>query len=94
MLFTRCWPFSYLSVFSFIIYVAVWNESHWGRGKMAATLAGDIIKYKFVNENDLIAIKISLTFVPEGPINDIPVLIQIMAWCWPGGKPLSKPMMA
>ena len=37
-------------------------------------------------------IKISLKFVPMGPINDIPALVQIMAWRWPGGKPLSEPM--
>ena len=36
--------------------------------------------------------KISLKFVPKGPINNIPALVQIMAWCWPGNKPLSEPM--
>ena len=38
-----------------------------------------------------IAIKISLKFVPRGPINNIPALVQIMAWRWPGDKPLSEP---
>ena len=28
-----------------------------------------------------------------GPINDIPTLVQIMAWRRPGDKPLSEPMM-
>ena len=28
-----------------------------------------------------------------GPINNIPALVQIMAWCHPGAKPLSEPMM-
>ena len=28
-----------------------------------------------------------------GPINDIQALVQIMAWCRPGDKPLSEPMM-
>ena len=37
--------------------------------------------------------KISLKFVPSGPINNIPALVQIMAWHWPGYKPLSKAMM-
>ena len=32
-------------------------------------------------------------FVPKGPINNIPALIQIMAWRRPGDKPLSEPMM-
>ena len=36
---------------------------------------------------------ISLKFVPKGPINNIPVLVQIMAWRRPGDKPLSEAMM-
>ena len=27
-------------------------------------------------------------------INNIPSLVQIMAWCWSGDKPLSESMMA
>ena len=34
-----------------------------------------------------------MKFVPKGPINNIPALVQIMAWCRPGDKPLSEPMM-
>ena len=37
--------------------------------------------------------QISLKFIPKGPINNIPALIQIMAWRRPGDKPLSEPMM-
>ena len=37
--------------------------------------------------------KISLNFFPNGQINNIPTLIQIMAWHRPGNKPLSEPMM-
>ena len=47
----------------------------------------------FDSENVWISIKISLKFVPRGPINNIPALIQIMAWCYPGDKPLSEPML-
>ena len=47
----------------------------------------------FLNENVSIAIKISLKFVPKGPINNILALVQIMAWRWSGDKPLSEPMM-
>ena len=36
---------------------------------------------------------ISLKFVPKGPINNIPALVQIMAWRQTGDKPLSEPMM-
>ena len=47
----------------------------------------------FFNENVWISIKISLKFVPKVQINNIPALVQIMAWCRPGDKPLSEPMM-
>ena len=47
----------------------------------------------FVNENVWLLIKILLKIVPLGQINNIPALIQIMAWRRPGGKPLSEPMM-
>ena len=53
----------------------------------------DIFKCIFLNENSSISIKISLKFVPKGPINNIPALIQIMAWRRSGDKPLSEPMM-
>ena len=46
-----------------------------------------------MNENVWALIGISLKFGPKGPINNIPVLNQIMARCWPGDKPLSEPMM-
>ena len=32
-------------------------------------------------------------FVPKGPINNILALVQIMAWCRPGDKTLSEPIM-
>ena len=53
----------------------------------------NIFKYIFLNENACISITISLKFVPKGPINKIPSLVQIMAWRRPGDKPLSEPMM-
>ena len=45
------------------------------------------------NENVWIPIKISLKFVPNGRINNISALVQLMAWRRPGDKPLSEPMM-
>ena len=60
------------------------NEQHF---------ADDIFKRIFVNGNVWISIKIPLKFVPKGPINNIPALVQIMAWLCSGGKPLSEPMM-
>ena len=53
----------------------------------------DIFKCIFLNENVWIPIKISLKFVPKGPINKIPALVQIMAWRRPGDKPLSESRM-
>ena len=56
--------------------------------------ADDIFKWIFLNENVWIPIKFSLKFVPQGPINNIPALVQIMAWRRSGDKPLIGPMMA
>ena len=53
----------------------------------------DIFKYIFLNENVCIPIKIWLTFVPKGPINNIPTFVQIMAWRRLGNQPLSEPMV-
>ena len=53
----------------------------------------DISKYMFFNENVSISIKCSPKFVPIGPINNIPALVQIMAWHRPADKPLFEPMM-
>ena len=55
--------------------------------------ADDIFKCIFMNENVWILMKISLKFVPKVPINNIPALVQIMAWRRPGDKPLSEPII-
>ena len=47
----------------------------------------DIFKYILLNENVWISIKISLKFVADGPINNIPALVQIMALRRLGDKP-------
>ena len=48
----------------------------------------DILKYIFLNEDVWILLKISLKYVPEVWINNIPTLVQILAWRRPGDKPL------
>ena len=53
----------------------------------------DPFKRIFLNENVRILIKIALKIVPKGPINNIPPLVQIMAWRRSGDKPLSEPVM-
>ena len=60
---------------------------------MAAILADDIFNCIFLNENDRILIKISLKYVPSCPIEHKPALVQVMAWCRTGDKPLPGPMM-
>ena len=53
----------------------------------------NFFKCIFLNGNVKISIKISLKFIPKGPINNIPALVQIMTWSQPGNKPLSEPKM-
>ena len=53
----------------------------------------DIFKWTFLNENLWISLKVSPKFVPKGPINNMPALVQIMAWRRPDDKPLSELMM-
>ena len=60
---------------------------------MAAILADDIFNWIFLNENARILVQISLKFVPRGPIYNKPTMVQVMAWCQTGDKPLPEPMM-
>ena len=53
----------------------------------------DVFKCISFIENIWISIKISLKFVPKGPINNIPALVQIRARCRPGDEPLFAAMM-
>ena len=53
----------------------------------------EIFKCIFLMKMYELRFKISLRFVSNGPINNIPALVQIMAWGRPGDKPLSEPMM-
>ena len=62
--------------------------THWGQDIMA-----DIFQCIFLNEYVCNSIKIALEFVPKGPINNIPALVQKMAWRRAGDKPLYEPMM-
>ena len=53
----------------------------------------DIFKCILLNENAWISLKISLKLVPKFQINNIPALVQIMAWRRPGDKPISELMI-
>ena len=54
----------------------------------------DIFKSIFLIENVWFLIKVLLKFVPKYPIDNIPALVQVMAWRRSGEKPLSESMMA
>ena len=76
------------------------SRLHWARDTINSLrprpnrrhFADDIFKCIFENENEWISPRISLKFVPKVQINNIPALVQIMAWRRPGDKPLSEPM--
>ena len=53
----------------------------------------DTFKRIFLNENVTIFIKIYLKYVRKGPIDNIPALVQIMAWRRLGDKALSETTM-
>ena len=63
-------------------------------GQDGRHFADDIFKCIFFNKDLSISIKISLKFVPNGPFNHIPPLVQMMSWRRPGDKPVSEPSMA
>ena len=64
----------------------------WHRDKIAA-ISRRYFQIHFFNQHVSISIKVSPKFVPKGPNNTIPTLVQIMVWHRPGDKPLSEPMM-
>ena len=77
----------------------VWNEiiskgiNTLRPGQNGRHFPGDIFKGIFLKENLWISIKISLKFVFNSQINNIPALVQVMAWRRRGDKPLSEPIM-
>ena len=76
-----------------IIVISFWQHGTLNTLRPRQNDADDIFKCIFLNENIWISIKISLKFVPKGPINNIPLLVQIMAWHRSGDKPLFEPVM-
>ena len=63
--------------------------THWGRDYMVP-----ISQMTFSNAFSWMKMyDFCLRFVSGVRINNIPGLVQIMAWCWPGDKPLYEPMM-
>ena len=62
-------------------------------GQNGCHFADNIFKYIFMNEKFCILIRISLKFVPKGLISNKSALVQVMAWCRTGDKPLPEPML-
>ena len=60
---------------------------------MSAIFPDDLFKCIFMNEKFCISIRNSLKFVPKGLIDNKQALIQVMAWCLTGDKPLPEPML-
>ena len=67
--------------------------THLPPGQNGRYFQEDILKCFLMNEKFCILIKISPKFVPKGPINNVPALVQIMAWRPSGDKPLSEPVV-
>ena len=90
-------PLSFHPLFSCDLYSSVnwvaFGLTHWGWDEIdnisQTTFWNVFPSMKIV----WISIKMSLKFVPKGSINNISVLVQIMAWCRSGNKTLSEPMM-
>ena len=79
--------------------ILIFHENDWAHkglthlppGQNGRHFSDDIFKCIFMNETFCILIRISLTFVPKDPINNIPALVLIMAWHQSGDKRLSEP---
>ena len=56
----------------------------------AISKADNIFKRIFVNEKFCTLIRISLRFVPKGPIDNESALVLVMAWRQTGDKPLPE----
>ena len=82
------------SSYKFLQHIS-WNKpclSHWGQDKMDAisqTTFSSVFSWIKIFEFWLRTLK----FVPNVRINNIPALVQIMAWGRTGDKPLSEPVM-
>ena len=66
----------------------IYDLTHWGRDKIVAFFQTFLNAFSWTK----ISIKITPKLVSRGPINNIPALVQIMAWCHPVNKGLSEQM--
>ena len=72
--------------FSYVVTITQYNNTSRPRHN-GCHFPDDIFKLIFLYQNFPISNK-----NPQGPINNIPAMVQIMAWHWIGNKPLPEPM--
>ena len=90
----KCWSRVYIRVASFVTTLPATNGINSSPpGQNGRHFADDIFSCILVNETCCIVNKSSLKFVPNGPIDNNPALVEIMAWRRIGDKPLSEPML-
>ena len=70
-----------------VVYIACWCLEFHGY------FADDVFKSILVNDKFCISIELSLKIVADGPIDNKPALLKIMAWHQIYDKPLSEPML-
>ena len=67
---------------------------HTGGKTKWLSFSDDTFKYIYLTQITRVFIKILPNFVPKGPIENMSLLVQVMAWHRKGGKsPLPEPMM-
>ena len=86
-----CFQVWYLRLHAYLSWCKMLTYIGWE--KMAAIFLTAFLDGCFFNENVWISIKFSLQIIPNGPIINIPALVQTMAWRWLGDKPLSEALM-
>ena len=62
-------------------------------GQNGRHFVDDVSKCICTNEKFCILNRLSLKLVPKGLINNIPALVEVMAWCRSGDKLLSESML-
>ena len=76
-----------------LIIHAVISDNSSPLGQNGRHFTDDILKCIFMNDMFYVLIGISLKFVPNGPVDNKPALVEVMAWHRPGDKPLPESML-
>ena len=79
-----CLKFNTIHSYNAVLCLCWITLTHSDRCKMATIYQTTYIQMHFLEWNCCILMKISLKCFPQCPINNIPALIPIMAWCQSG----------